>query len=228
MVTRSHTYRTTRIIMSNTTQLLSFESFARELTDASSILPDDAIAGYIMQNKMQPIMLYCYRIAAYAAQDIRSTHKAPEATDDTDYIDAVQECILHTPSFVRNWSKNPKHKFSTYVNVACKNIIKDYLWTLARGGTGTNNTFAATVEQLPDVLQEDLVGEYENDFDDADIAYEYPPQGYRDPLEELIAAEDEDRAMRALMRPAATPEATRVRNIRVKRTLGLNGAKHHE
>ena len=213
--------------MSNTTQLLSFESFARELTDASSILPDDAIAGYIMQNKMQPIMLYCYRIAAYAAQDIRSTHKAPEATDDTDYIDAVQECILHTPSFVRNWSKNPKHKFSTYVNVACKNIIKDYLWTLAKGGTGTNDSYADQVDQWPEQRADELP---ENDYDDdpSEVAYEYPPQGYRDPLEELIAAEDEDRAMRALMRPAATPEATRVRNIRVKRTLGLNGAKHHE
>jgi len=213
--------------MSNTTQLLSFESFARELTDASSILPDDAIAGYIMQNKMQPIMLYCYRIAAYAAQDIRSTHKAPEATDDTDYIDAVQECILHTPSFVRNWSKNPKHKFSTYVNVACKNIIKDYLWTLAKGGTGTNDSYADQVDQWPEQRDDELS---ENDYDEdpSEVAYPVAPQGYRDPLEELIAAEDEDRAMRALLRPAATPEATRVRNIRVKRTLGLNGAKHHE
>jgi hypothetical protein len=210
---------------------LTFDSFARELIDASSILPDDAIAGYHARGKIQPIMLFVYRIAAYTTQELRNTGKTPETTDDTDYIDAVQECILHAPQLVNSWLKHPSHKFSTYVNAACKNIVKDYLWGLAKGGTGSNNSAAGTVDQLPDI-DPHVVDELSDDFEPSGdyahgFAYDPSPQGYRDPMEELIAAEEEDAALRALMRPAATPAATKSRNIRARKLLGLKGAAHN-
>jgi len=206
------------------TNELTFENYAKELTDASSILPDDAIMGFLAQNKLQPIMLYTYRIAAYAAQDIRTSGKAPSVVDDSDYIDAVQECITHVPQIVQSWSNNPKHKFSAYINRACKIIALNYLWEQAKGGTDYATGKGPTVEQLPEVAEEVDDDEF---YLDQEPSYDFPPQGFRDPMEELIAAEDEDRALRALMRPAATPEDTQQRNSRVWRTLRLKGAKHH-
>jgi hypothetical protein len=176
---------------------------------------------------VQPVMLYAYRIAAYAAQDVRTSGRAPTVCDDTDYIDAVQECIPHVPQMVQAWSKNPKHKFASYVNAACKIIVLNYLWEQAKGGTDYATGKGPTVEQWPEPRADELS---ENDFgDDADpseLPYDFAPQGYRDPLDELIAAEDEDRALRALMRPDVSPEATRQRNSRVWRTLRLKGARH--
>jgi hypothetical protein len=203
---------------------LNFEDYAKELTDASSILPDDAILGYLAQGKMQPIMLYVYRIAAYAAQEIRTSGKAPSVVDDSDYIDAVQECIPHVPQLIVAWSKNPKHKFSSYVNRACKTIVLNYLWEQAKGGTDYGRGTGPIVEQMPEPTEE-----VEDEFYfDQEPSYDFPPQGYRDPLEELIAAEDEDRALRALMQPDSTPEATRLRNSRAWRTLRLKGARFHD
>jgi hypothetical protein len=206
-----------------TIEELTFEDYAKSITDVSSILPDDAIAGYLAQDKMQPIMLYAYRIAAYVAQELRTSGKMPSNIDDTDYIDAVQECIPHVPQLVRSWSKNPSHKFSTYVNRAFSNIISHYLWTLSKGGLGDWHSDAPQIEQLPEPEADDE-GNFEADA--AEFAYPEPPQGFRDPMEELIAAQEEDRALRALLRPAATAEETHKRNIRARKLLGLKGAKH--
>lgn len=173
------------------TSELTFEAYAQSLTEASSILPDDAIAGYIMQDKMQPVMLYCYRIAAFVARDLKNGGKMPAATDDTDYIDAVQECVLHVQGMVRNWSKKPTHRFATYVNRACTNIITNYLWTLAKGGMGSGRSAAPIVEQFPEPnpdSEED--GEYS--LDSAEFAYDNPPFGYRDPMIEAMALEEFD------------------------------------
>jgi DNA-directed RNA polymerase specialized sigma24 family protein len=203
---------------------LSFDDFAKQLTDASEILSDADVTALILGNKMQPVMLYAYRIAAYCASELRRSGKLPDNVDDTDYIDAVQECIIHVPALVRTWK--PTHKFSTYVNRAFKNVISNYLWTQSKGGLGDYRV-EANVDQFPDA--NDFDGEAEDDEysgDSAEFAYDQAPQGYRDPMEELIAAEEEDRALRALMRPATTPKLTHERNIRAKKQLGLAGAKH--
>jgi hypothetical protein len=213
---------------------MNFEDYAKSIVDSSSILPDDAIMGFVAMRKVQPVMLYAYRIAAYAAQDVRTSGRAPTVCDDTDYIDAVQECIPHVPQMVQAWSKNPKHKFASYVNAACKIIVLNYLWEQAKGGTDYATGKGPTVEQWPetdqhstDTMNDDFYIEDGAGWD-ADLPYPFAPQGFRDPMEELIAAEDEDRALRALMQPDISPEATRQRNSRVWRTLRIKGAQHHD
>lgn len=178
---------------------LTFEKFAKSLTDAP-LLEDAQVSEYIAAGKMQPVMLYCYRIAAYAAQELRTSGKMPEATDDTDYIDAVQECIPHVPGLVASWSKKKTHKFSTYVNAALRNVISHYLWELAKGGMGAWHSDAPQIEQFPEEIQEDDELDNETYYGDS-VIYTDPPFGFRDPITEASAMQDFEEVEQQLSAP---------------------------
>jgi hypothetical protein len=138
-------------------------------------------------------------------------NQLPFDTDDTDLIDAMQECQLEVVPITRNWLANPTHKYVSYANVAFRRIIKSYLWTVAKGGTDFARGDGLTVEPLKDVAT-DGPSAYDDtavDSGDGELdPYDVAPFGFRDPLDECIAIQEATIALQQLKR---LPQGARLR-----------------
>lgn len=211
----------------------TFADFAKQCAASGHILKDEDIGPLFKVPGATAIRLYALRLAAYCAADMQYSGLLPKQVDDTDLIDATQECILHCDQIVHNWLVKPKHKFSTYASTAFRRIISDYLWALAKGGTDYARGKGMPIEALPEHYVNDTLGS--DDLADTEIyatntdgQYEEPPFTYRDPLLEVIAQEEMEEAYDALLVNAGDADETHKRNIRASKLLGLEGAKYVE
>lgn len=167
---------------------LSLDDYCQSAITASPILTDEDVLG---TDKTRPpvstqgVYLYCHRIASYCARDLYG--KVPE-TDESDWIDAIQECSLAAPQIVASWRLNPTHKFASYASRAFRNIISNYLWTQAKGGTGSWRTAAELTTELPD----EYYAAVDSNRSESG-AYVEAPFGLRDPFEEVAAMQLADR-----------------------------------
>jgi hypothetical protein len=137
--------------------------------------------------------MYCHRIAAHCLNDLlrRKRSALPFDLDDTDLIDAVQECHLEAIKVVRNWRENPTHKFVSYASSAFRRTVSHYLWRVAKGGTDHARGDGMTLSELPESYYE--AGDEQ--LSDGTGAYDIVPQGLRDPYEEVAAQQSIEQAV---------------------------------
>jgi len=175
---------------------LTFDDFSKQAIASSSILPDDAIQGFAAMGKYQPIYMYCHRIAAHCLNDMlhNKRNKLPYDIDDTDLIDAVQDCHLDAIQVVQSWLANPTHKFASYASTAFRRTVARYLWTVAKGGTDHARGAGLT----PNELSESYYEAGDESLTDGTGAYDDIPQGLRDPFEEVAAQQSIAQAVHKL------------------------------
>jgi DNA-directed RNA polymerase specialized sigma24 family protein len=159
----------------------TFKQFLESTADASGMLSEESVQALIARNTedaFDELYAFAYRIAGLVSIYARKT--APDGLDDGDWQDAVQECMVAFPSILERYSATDA-PFLKYVSRAFQNVIKDYLWSLAKGGTGTARSGAQTTESETndDEQEEDIFG------DDLE-SYSHVT---RDPLDELLAEE---------------------------------------
>jgi hypothetical protein len=203
---------------------LSFDDYAKGIQRGGLLLDDTQVSVLLTTAMPSSVLaLYCARIAVYCTQELRSAGKLPEC-DDSDYIDAAQECALHVAASGRTWLVNRRGKWSTYYSRVCRNVITDYLWTQYKGGTDYGSGSGYPPSELPDTFHSVEVEEpTEGDSEDTG-AYASAPYGMRDPLEEAIAAQEAELALLGLQRPADSAQSTHKRNISVRKLLGVSAA----
>lgn len=169
----------------------NFEDFANMTIAASPILTDVEIDRALYAKDTERLFKYAYRIAAFVTVYCRA--KAPSQTDDTDWQDAVQECMAQFPALLERYDVS-KAPFLKYMSQNFQFIIRRYLWTLANGGTGSSDTDAQ-----PPLSMDALDSTYYDSDAEIEEVYENVPEstafGTRDPLIELLAAESVKEAL---------------------------------
>jgi hypothetical protein len=129
----------------------TFKQFANQTIKASPILTEEEIEALLQENNIEPLFKYAYRIAGFVSVYVR--RKAPARVDETDWQDAVQECMVKFPEILKSYSKT-EAPFLRYMSRAFQTIIREYLWTTVKGGTGKASTGAQTIEHLDHVVGE--------------------------------------------------------------------------
>jgi hypothetical protein len=175
----------------------TFEQFA-DMTIAASPILTEAEIEYALANKdTDTLFRYAYRIAAFITVYCRT--KVPTQTDDGDWQDAVQECMVSFPTLLERYNST-KAPFLKYMSHSFQFIIRRYLWTLANGGTGSADTSAIPVVAFTYDATEDRVDDWIDDIILSDSYLESTAFSTRDPLVELLAAESVQEALKLIKR----------------------------
>lgn len=183
----------------------TFKQFANSTIKASPILSEVEINQLLQDSNTEPLYRYAYRIAGFVT--VYARQNAPRGIDDTDWQDAVQECMIRFPGILATYRRTDA-PFLRYMSRTFQNVIKRYLWDVIKGGTGSSNTVAEPVYYLEQVMGEwgsfeglTSSGTQEVQTEGVDEPYilhvpESSGFGTRDPLLELMAEEAMIRAMR--------------------------------
>jgi hypothetical protein len=160
----------------------TFKQFAEGTIKASPILTEAEIEAFIASGDTDPLYRYAYRIAGFVCIYCRT--RAPIGVDDTDWQDAVQECMTRFPSILKTYKKS-EAPFLRYMTRAFQSIIIKYLWSVVKGGTGSGETEA----QASGYLDRSYGDWGLLDNDGFLIARQSTAFGTRDPIIELMAEE---------------------------------------
>jgi len=163
----------------------TFKQFLEETEKASGVLTEIQVQTLLEAVGEQPYKTlygYAYRIAGLVAVYVRSK-TALDGLDEGDWQDAVQECMVQFPTVLDRYSKSDA-PFLKYVARSFQNILKDYVWTLSKGGTGTAASAAEQTSSYEDAA-------VSNDMDEEDSSYslESTSHSTRDPMQEMISEE---------------------------------------
>ena len=192
--------------------MTTFKQFSDHAIKASPLLTDDEIAILLRDNLQEPLQRYLFRIAAYAVNEIKQAEIAVH--DDEDYIDACLECVTIFPKILRTY-KQDRDRLSTFAQESFRRAAVRYLAVCDRGGMAGTGRWLDSVP--PTLSLEDMSPTHDEDGNESDdtwddfTAYDGPPMGYGDPLEELIRHETAKDAIKFASKRASTrAEATRL------------------
>ena len=197
-----------------------FKDFAESTIDNCPILTNQQIVDHVTAGDLKPVLLHCYRLASFLTTTIRSS--VPEGIDDGDWQDAVQECMALSPRIIELWKLDVK--FNSYVGGAYKRIMRDYLWSVAKGGMDYSRGSAQVTVQLFEAGTEDTPlseGTDEYAMKNFDVfTADDPGFGLRDPLDEAIAEQEATRALLAINTREPTQTARSAKTLRIRNELG--------
>jgi hypothetical protein len=191
----------------------TFKQFANSTIKASPILTEAEIELLLLASNHDALYRYAYRIAGFVT--VYARQNAPAGIDDTDWQDAVQECMVRFPGILATYRRTDA-PFLRYMSRTFQNVIKRYLWDVIKGGTGSSNTIADPTTYLDHLTGEwgsfsplPGAGTQEGQSEDSDMPFslnvpESTGFGTRDPLVELMADEAMERAMRYAKRHPKT------------------------
>lgn len=189
-----------------------FSKFVDNIRNKCRILDNAAITAYKAAGEVNPIMEHSYRLAAYIAYTV-AERSPTEHLDDTDWQDAVNECMLHVPRIIMTW--NNTASFNGYAGNAFKTIILQHVWKTTKGGMTKVGKRNFIVAQFTDTSAKE--SDNASEFDVAirkdaveNLTYDTLPAGLRDPQEEAQAVQDIDRAIAKF--DSLSPQAWERRN----------------
>jgi len=202
---------------------LTFDDYVKECIATSENVRKEDIGRVLRKRDKTIAYLYCRRIAAYVAVSMRESGRCPP-TDDTDWIDAIQQCMLAVPELAKGWTED-RGAFTTYASAAFRNVIWRYTWTLAKGGTGTADSGGHIPLEIPpgmeygDSLNEDMsdAGGYNAA---AFVDGLYVGQGLRDPAIEAEAEQEAELAIKSLSIPLSNSKLDGYRAMRCTMNFG--------
>lgn len=172
----------------------TFKQFANSTIKASPILSEAEIEQLLVCNNHEPLYRYAYRIAGFVT--VFARQNAPVGIDDTDWQDAVQECMIRFPGILNTY-KRTDAPFLRYMSRTFQNVIKRYLWDVVKGGTGSSNTVSVAAIGLDFLDGEWGLNTPATEDEESGISpIESVGFTTRDPLTELIAEESMIRAMK--------------------------------